>query len=176
MKTDSRHILFWLIFTAAVATTGVQAEIYSWTDENGVRHYSDTPPEHPTRVEVHEEIPHDREQDRKNQEAHQELLERTAVEQRQQARQELEGRLERTERKLQDAEKKARQALKAAEEARAIAEEKQRLREVYVLPWIGPGIKPPGPGTRPPRPGQRPPRPEPYRQPRYPAGPTMVVP
>ena len=31
------------IFTGLVAS-GVQAEIYSWTDENGVKHYSHTPP------------------------------------------------------------------------------------------------------------------------------------
>ena len=31
------------IFTGLTAS-GVQAEIYSWTDENGVKHYSHTPP------------------------------------------------------------------------------------------------------------------------------------
>jgi len=29
---------------AGLAASGVQAEIYSWTDENGVKHYSHTPP------------------------------------------------------------------------------------------------------------------------------------
>ena len=29
---------------AGLATSGVRAEIYSWTDENGVKHYSHTPP------------------------------------------------------------------------------------------------------------------------------------
>ena len=32
-----------LIFSG-LAVSGVQAEIYSWTDENGVKHYSNTPP------------------------------------------------------------------------------------------------------------------------------------
>jgi len=32
-----------LIF-AGLTASGVQAEIYSWTDENGVKHYSHTPP------------------------------------------------------------------------------------------------------------------------------------
>ena len=29
---------------ASLTASGVQAEIYSWTDENGVKHYSHTPP------------------------------------------------------------------------------------------------------------------------------------
>jgi hypothetical protein len=29
---------------AGLTASGVQAEIYSWTDENGVKHYSHTPP------------------------------------------------------------------------------------------------------------------------------------
>ena len=29
---------------ACLTASGLQAEIYSWTDENGVRHYSNTPP------------------------------------------------------------------------------------------------------------------------------------
>ena len=34
-----------LVFIFIVLTaSGVQAEIYSWTDENGVKHYSHTPP------------------------------------------------------------------------------------------------------------------------------------
>ena len=34
-----------MVFLFAVLTaSGVQAEIYSWTDENGVKHYSHTPP------------------------------------------------------------------------------------------------------------------------------------
>jgi Domain of unknown function (DUF4124) len=36
-------IVMVLIFTG-IALSGVQAEIYSWTDENGVKHYSHTPP------------------------------------------------------------------------------------------------------------------------------------
>ena len=33
-----------IFFFAGLAVSGVQAEIYSWTDENGVKHYSHTPP------------------------------------------------------------------------------------------------------------------------------------
>ena len=33
-----------LLLICALHVPGVQAEIYSWTDENGVKHYSHTPP------------------------------------------------------------------------------------------------------------------------------------
>jgi hypothetical protein len=39
----STAIVMVLIF-AGLTAIGVQAEIYSWTDENGVKHYSHTPP------------------------------------------------------------------------------------------------------------------------------------
>jgi hypothetical protein len=41
MKSIAMVIVF--IF-AGLTASGVQAEIYSWTDENGVKHYSHTPP------------------------------------------------------------------------------------------------------------------------------------
>ena len=41
MKSISLIMIF--IF-AALAVSGAQAEIYSWIDENGVKHYSHTPP------------------------------------------------------------------------------------------------------------------------------------
>ena len=33
-----------IVFCSALTVSGLQAEIYSWTDENGVKHYSHTPP------------------------------------------------------------------------------------------------------------------------------------
>ena len=33
--------------------SALNAEIYTWTDENGVKHYSDTPPENEENYEVH---------------------------------------------------------------------------------------------------------------------------
>ena len=40
-----KSITMVLVFIFIVLTaSGVQAEIYSWTDENGVKHYSHTPP------------------------------------------------------------------------------------------------------------------------------------
>ena len=41
MKTIAAVIIFMM---SALIGSGVQAEIYSWTDENGVKHYSHTPP------------------------------------------------------------------------------------------------------------------------------------
>ncbi|MCG6910133.1 MAG: DUF4124 domain-containing protein [Deltaproteobacteria bacterium] len=134
------------------------AEIYSWTDENGVRHYSDTPPQSAVQMNVEQEIPHDRERDRQNREAYMKMLEQTAEKQRQREKHELEGRLERTERQLRDTEKKAEQALQAAEKARTVAEEKQRRREIYVAPWIGPGYGPARPVPYERHPRRTPPR------------------
>lgn len=37
-------ILIMVFIFIGLATSGVRAEIYSWTDENGVKHYSHTPP------------------------------------------------------------------------------------------------------------------------------------
>jgi flagellar biosynthesis GTPase FlhF len=127
-----------LVVILLLSSSPSWADIYAWTDENGVRHFSDTPPQDSDKVSVHAEIPHDREKDRENREAYQQMLEQAAGEQQQREKRELEDRLKQTERQLQDAERKAEQALSAAKEARAIAEEKQRRREVYVLPWIGP--------------------------------------
>ena len=41
MKTIAVVIIF---IISALISSGVQAEIYSWTDENGVKHFSHTPP------------------------------------------------------------------------------------------------------------------------------------
>ncbi len=40
-----KSIAMLMVFVfAGLTASGVQAEIYSWTDENGVKHYSHTPP------------------------------------------------------------------------------------------------------------------------------------
>ncbi len=41
MKSIAMIMVF---FFVGLTASGVQAEIYSWTDENGVKHYSHTPP------------------------------------------------------------------------------------------------------------------------------------
>ena len=46
-----------IVMMSALLVSGVQAEIYSWTDENGVKHYSHTPPpERSVPVEIAPEI------------------------------------------------------------------------------------------------------------------------
>jgi hypothetical protein len=138
-----------LVVGLSSAAPPVLGDIYSWTDENGVRHYSDTPPDDLKEVNISPEIPHDPEKDERNQAAHQEMIKQFEAEKQASEKRELEKRLKKTEKKLQAAERKAEQALDEAKAAREIAEEKQRYREVYVVPGIGPG-------------GHRPPRPVPY--------------
>ena len=41
MKSSAMVMIFLL---AVLTASGIQAEIYSWTDENGVKHFSHTPP------------------------------------------------------------------------------------------------------------------------------------
>ena len=135
-----------LLFGLLAAALPARADIYSWTDEDGVRHFSDRPPQNSHNVAVAPEIPLDPEADEKSRAALQEMLQQVEEERQVSEKRELEKRLERTEKKLEAAERKAEQALDQAKEARGIAEEKQRRREVYVVPWIGPGK---GGGKRP---------------------------
>ena len=44
-------------------TTVSLAEIYSWTDEKGIRHFSTTPPEDAVNVVRYDEFPHDVQKD-----------------------------------------------------------------------------------------------------------------
>ena len=49
-----------IVMMSVLLVSGVQAEIYSWTDENGVKHYSHTPPaERSVPVETAPEIQSD---------------------------------------------------------------------------------------------------------------------
>jgi len=55
----------------------LNAEIYTWTDENGVKHYSDTPPENEENYEVHTEskiFKYDEEADKKRTEEDQKQI------------------------------------------------------------------------------------------------------
>ena len=55
----------------------LNAEIYTWTDEKGVKHYSDTPPENEENYEVHTEsktYKYDEEADKKRTEADQKQI------------------------------------------------------------------------------------------------------
>jgi hypothetical protein len=74
MKFFNILIISALIFFC-VSTSN--AEIYTWTDENGVKHYSDTPPENEENYEVHTEskiFKYDEEADKKRTEADQKQI------------------------------------------------------------------------------------------------------
>jgi hypothetical protein len=162
-------LLLFLILLAHPAT----ADLYQWTDENGVRHFSNVPP--PDGVEksiLAEEIPYDPETDD---------IRRTREDAMLQERESAE-----TERRLEEAERKAEEARREAEAAKRKAdrlekeleeEKEDRSYGVYYYRKHRPGHRPPGhkpPGYRPPGhkppgyrpPGQRPPgwrpKPEPY--------------
>lgn len=115
-----------------------RAEIYSWTDEQGVRHFSDNPPPHFTDFQVAKEIPHDEAAYKRQADAYREMMEEISTQRRMQKEtaetEALKKRLEKAEQQSRAAQKKAEEALRAAAEAQAAAAEKQRYREVYVIP------------------------------------------
>lgn len=123
-----------------------RAEIYSWTDEQGVRHFSDSLPQHSADVHVAREIPHDKIADKKQADAHRQMMDEITAQQRLKREtaetEALKKRLEKAEHQSKAAQKKAEEAMRAAEEAQATASEKQRYREVYVIPQRGIGPYP----------------------------------
>ena len=73
-KMPSKYTVHWriFIFSAILALTGLfctpqlDAEIYQWVDENGVKHYSNMPPANAGNVKiVSEEYQHDEAADQK---------------------------------------------------------------------------------------------------------------
>ncbi len=88
----------------------VNADIYTWTDANGVKHFSNKPPRNEVVATRHsEEIPYDAEADRKNAEADRRYFEQRAMESKLR-------RLERTERALKESLDRARAAEGRADE------------------------------------------------------------
>jgi hypothetical protein len=143
-----------------------RAEIYSWTDEQGARHFSDSPPQHIADVQVAREIPHDKIADKKHDEAHRQMMQELTAQQRKKKEtaenEALKIRLEKAERQSRAAQKKAEEAMKAAEAAQAVASEKQRYREVYVIPQRAIGPHPRNRITTPPGGSNYPGIPRPY--------------
>ena len=158
------RLLLLLLFLAHPAT----ADLYHWTDENGVRHFSNTPPpEGVDKTIWQEEIPYDPESDDKRRDREDALLqERESAE--------TQRRLEEAERKAEEARREAEAAKRKADRLEEELEEEKENRSygVYYYRKHRPGHRPPGykpPGQRPPGnkpPGQRPPgwrpKPEPY--------------
>ena len=74
MKFFNILVISALIF---LCVSTLNAEIYTWTDEKGVKHYSDTPPENEENYEVHTEsktYKYDEEADKKRTEADQKQI------------------------------------------------------------------------------------------------------
>ena len=110
-------IRFWIFMTIwGFVVPSVYADIYEWTDADGVRHFTNyaPPPEAGIMIKT-EEVPHDEEADQARREADQaaqQELSRLEIAEGQQA---LEGRELEAEQKLAEAEQKADEALREAE-------------------------------------------------------------
>ena len=129
------------------------ADLYHWTDENGVRHYSNTrPPEGEDASEYMEEIPYDPQTDSKRR-----AVEDAMLQERESAK--LKERLEEAERNAEEARRQAEEAKRKAERLEKELEEKEDEPSYGVYYYRRyPGHRPPGwrpPGYRPP--GHRPP-------------------
>jgi len=121
-------VLFLLTIAGPVFSSG---QIYSWTDSEGVRHYSNKPPPgmEAGRLSTTDEIPFDPEADEKR-----EFQERQWQEQR--AADDMEERLTEAEKKAaqakRQAEESARKAEKLERELEAVREEQRDSDRVYV--------------------------------------------
>jgi hypothetical protein len=139
-----------VLFLSLLGSGGpAAANVYHWTDQNGVRHYTNTrPPQDAEAVEQIEEIPYDPETDGQRRAEEDALL---------QEREDAELR-----ERIEAAEREAREARRQAEEAKRRADRlAKEIEERDDDPSYGiyyPARRPPGwrpPGHRPP--GQRPP-------------------
>lgn len=146
LSAGTRFLLRLALLLMVLPAISARAEIYSWTDEQGARHFSDRPPQYSADVHVAREIPHDKIAEKKYADAYRQMMEEIAARQRLKKEttetEALKRRLEKAERRSKAAQKKAEEAMKAAEEAQATASEKQRYREIYVIPQRGIGPYP----------------------------------
>ena len=127
MKRLNIGVLILLAFGfAGLAVSAASADIYAWTDENGVRHFTNqVPPKQATLFMKTPEIPYDEEADNRRREmdrqaiARQELAEREAflLEQQLAAERRLEAANARADEALREAERVLQDAQAAAENA-----------------------------------------------------------
>ena len=52
MNKSTRYFLFLLIFAAASGLQAQSTQVYTWTDENGVVHFSDSRPDNPDAISI----------------------------------------------------------------------------------------------------------------------------
>jgi hypothetical protein len=115
------NILIISAFTFLCIST-LNAEIYTWTDEKGVKHYSDTPPENAENYEVHTEsktYQYDEEADQKRTEADQKQIQHLIQDDENDEKQQRENKL-----KVKAAEKN-----QPPTQEEKIAAEKEKLEE-----------------------------------------------
>ncbi len=109
-QTPSTICTFLILWLGMISPPTAPADIYSWTDANGVRHFSNKPPQgRVVDARQSEEIPYDEAGDRRNQEADDRYFDQRAV-------QNTLRRLEQTERALKESLDRAREAESRANE------------------------------------------------------------
>jgi hypothetical protein len=160
MRIMTRHAGWLVIYLLLWSSHPAAADLYHWTDAQGVRHFSNTPPPEGADARVLlEEIPYDPETDDKRRAQEDAML-------RESESAETQARLEKAERDAEEARRQAEAARRKADRLEKEMEERDDDRSygVYYPPRHPPGYRPPGyrpPGHRPP--GHRPPgwRPKP---------------
>lgn len=122
-----------LIALSGLVASSVFADIYEWTDEDGVRHFTNyAPPAHSKVLMKTKEVPYDEESDRERMEADQ-------LAQRELADQEIEEREAELELRETEAEQRLAEADRVAQEARRdadlILQEAEANRRVVYPSW-----------------------------------------
>jgi hypothetical protein len=115
-----------------MSAANLHAELYYWVDENGVKHYTQTPPSDGQAVNKLDEIPHNEQADRQNEEEYLRWREEESRRAEEAARQAQEKqKAESEQKKLEEERRKAEEekALQEAEKQRQ--EELERLREKH---------------------------------------------
>ncbi len=117
--------IIYLIFFIILCSASLNAEIYSWTDENGVKHYSNTPPDKDNATVDFKEYKYDKKADTRRSEDENEVLKSLIKD------------MERTDRKEKEAaEKRAAEAEKnrpPTKEERIEAERKRLTDKIVEL-------------------------------------------
>ncbi len=135
-------ILFTIIFAFLLSLQVHAGSIYSWTDGNGIKRYSNTQPSEETEhVEIIEEMPHDGRISDKNQERHRSIMK---LKDRNQAS-EAERKKKEEKREAAKAEEKANAKKEIAEKVRAeknrLLEEIKRYERLAVTPTFSLALK-----------------------------------
>lgn len=158
---------WWIVLLILWGSNPALAQLYQWTNADGVRHFSNTPPpDGAAATVVADEVPYDPETD------HQRRVQEDAL-LRERESAAMQKRLENAERDAEEARRQAETARRRANQLEKELEDQDEDRSYGVYyPRRRPGHRPPNyrpPGQRPPGqrpPGQRPPgwrpKPTPY--------------